>query len=142
MMLIVLIFIGMVSHFIYLENDIWYDRIYDIGVKFGKFQTIWGTVSRIFKNNVCRKTQLKFLKVMVVPVRFYCSELWRATKNQDSKIQASKIAFLRRVKKFSKQCVLNSSSSTPQILLRCPRFGYEKYGSHCLATGRPDCKKN
>ena len=54
----------LVSHFNYLGNDSGYDSIYDIDVKSGKFQSIWGTVNRIFRNKVRWDIKLKFYKVM------------------------------------------------------------------------------
>ena len=61
-----------VRHYNYLENDIRYDRNYDIDVKLGKFQTVCGTIDRISRN--------KFYKVMAVPVLSYGCDVWTATK--------------------------------------------------------------
>ena len=41
-----------VNHFNYLVNDTGYHRNYDVDFKLDKFQTIYGTINRGFRNKV------------------------------------------------------------------------------------------
>lgn len=94
--------IEQVNHFNYLGHDIGYDKDHDIDIKLAKFQRICGTINRTCKNKFRRDTKLKFYKVMAIPVISYGSEMWTATKKQESKIQASEMKFLRGVKGCTK----------------------------------------
>ena len=58
-----------VSYFNYSENDIGYDRNYDIDVISGKFQKICGTTNRTFTDKVRRDSKLRFYKVIAA---LYC----------------------------------------------------------------------
>ena len=68
-----------VSHFNFLIKDIGYDRNCDIDVKLGKFQTISGTINRIFKNKARQDTKIKFYKFMTIPILLHGCELWTTT---------------------------------------------------------------
>ena len=44
---------------------------YSIDIYLGTFQTICGTINRIFRNKVCRDPKVKFYKVRVFPILSY-----------------------------------------------------------------------
>ena len=55
-----------VNRFNYWGNNIGYYRNSDIDVKLGKFQTICGIINCVFRNKVCRDTNLSCTKLWPV----------------------------------------------------------------------------
>ena len=54
-----------------------------------------GTISRTLKGKTQLSTQIKFYKVMVVPVMMYGSENWSLNRSDKRKIKAAEMRFLR-----------------------------------------------
>lgn len=67
-----------ISHFNYLGEggDIDYNKNYDIALKLGKFLTICGTINHIFINKICRETNLKLYKVIMVSALPYVCNIY------------------------------------------------------------------
>ena len=53
------------------------------------------TTSRTLKGKTQLSTQIKFYKVMAVPVLMYGSENWSLTRSDKRKIEAAEMRFLR-----------------------------------------------
>lgn len=94
--------IQQLKHFSYLGCDISYDYDEDINNKVSKFQGICGTINRTLRNKVRKETQLKFYKVLAVPVILYGSESWILRRKDESKITAAEMRFLRSVEGVSR----------------------------------------
>ena len=54
-----------------------------------------GTISRTLKGKTQLSTQIKFYKVMAVPVLMYGSENWSLNRSDKRKIEAAEMRFLR-----------------------------------------------
>ena len=54
-----------------------------------------GTISRTLKRKTQLSTQIKFYKVMTVPVLMYGSENWSLNRSDKRKIEAAEMRFLR-----------------------------------------------
>ena len=54
-----------------------------------------GTISRNLKGKTQLSTQIKFYKVMAVPVLMYGSENWSLNRSNKRKIEAAEMRFLR-----------------------------------------------
>ena len=54
-----------------------------------------GTVSRTLKGKTQLSTQIKFYKVMAVPVLMYGSDNWPLNRSTKRKIEAAEMRFLR-----------------------------------------------
>ena len=57
--------------------------------------TLCGTISRTLKGKTQLSTQIKFYKVMAVPVLMYSSENWPLNRSDKRKIEAAEMRFLR-----------------------------------------------
>jgi hypothetical protein len=68
--------IQQVSSFNYLECNVIYKYDEDLNDKLCKFQNIYGLISRTLKKKTRKETNLKFYKIMAVPVLLYGSETW------------------------------------------------------------------
>ena len=53
------------------------------------------TISRTLKGKTQLSTQIKFYKLMAVPVMMYDSENWSLNRSDKTKIEAAEIRFLR-----------------------------------------------
>ena len=53
-----------------------------------------GTISRTLKGKTQLSTQIKFYKVMAVPVLMYGSENWSLNRSAKRKIEAAEMRFL------------------------------------------------
>ena len=53
-----------------------------------------GTISRTLKGNTQLSTQIRFYKVMAVPVLMYGSENWSLNRSDKRKIEAAEMRFL------------------------------------------------
>jgi hypothetical protein len=62
---------------------------------------ICGTIRRNLKKKR-KDTQLKFYKMMAVPVLMYGSEAWTIKKKDISRIQSAEMKFLRSVKRCTR----------------------------------------
>lgn len=89
--------IEQVSSFKYLGSMITYRKNMEIEKKLNKFQQICGTINRCLRNKTTRETKLKFYKTVAVPTLIYGSETWPLTKQEERKIEAAEMRFLRRV---------------------------------------------
>ena len=54
-----------------------------------------GTLSRTLKGKTQLSTQIKFYKMMAVPILMYGSENWSVNRSDKRKIEAAEIRFLR-----------------------------------------------
>ena len=63
--------------------------------KVNKFQRMCGIISRTLKQKIQLTTQIKFYKLMVVPVLMYGSENWSLNRSAKKKIEAAEMRFLR-----------------------------------------------
>ena len=54
-----------------------------------------GTISRTLKGKTQLSTQIKFYKVMAVPVLMYGNENWSLNRSDKRKIEVAKMRFLR-----------------------------------------------
>jgi hypothetical protein len=70
----------------------------DLNDKLSKFQKICGVISRTLKKKTRKETNLKFYRIMAVPVLLYGSETWIPRKRDWNMIQAAEIKYLRTVK--------------------------------------------
>ena len=61
----------------------------------GKFQRMRGTISITLKGKTQLSTQIKFHKVMAVPVLMYGSENWSLNRSDKRKIEAAEMRLLR-----------------------------------------------
>ena len=55
------------------------------------------TINRTLKGKAQLSTQIKFYKVMAVPVLMYGSEKWSLRRSDKRKIEASEMRFLRPI---------------------------------------------
>jgi hypothetical protein len=94
--------IEQVSHFNYLGCDVSYKADNDIKMKLHKYQYICGTIHRTLTNKTRKDTMLKFYKTMATPVLLYGCESWVPSQKDNSRIQATEMKFLRRVKGITK----------------------------------------
>lgn len=85
-----------INCFNYLGCNVSYIKNEDMRNKINKFNQMCGTIKRNLKNTR-KETKLKFYKVMAVPVLLYGSECWTMTKQDEKKIEAAEMRFLRHV---------------------------------------------
>ena len=64
-------------------------------LKVNKFQIMCDTISRTLKGKTQLSTQIKFYKVMAVPVLMYGSENWSLNRSDKKKIEAAETRFLK-----------------------------------------------
>ena len=67
--------------------------IFNINNKANKLQRTCGTISRTLKGKTQLSTQIKFYKVMAVPVLMYGSENWSLNISDKRKTEAAKMRF-------------------------------------------------
>ena len=63
--------------------------------KVNKFQRMCGTISRTLKGKTQLSSQIKFYKVMAVPVLMYGSKNWSLNRSYKRKIEADELRFLK-----------------------------------------------
>jgi hypothetical protein len=66
--------------------------------KLSKFQNICGVIARTLKNKTRKETNLKFYKIMAVPVLLYGSETWTLRKRDWNRIQVAEMKYLKAAK--------------------------------------------
>jgi hypothetical protein len=87
--------IEQVRDFNYLGcNTSYYERK-EVNNKVNKFQRMCGTISRTLKGKTQFSIQMKFYKVMAVPVLMYGSENWSLNLSDKRKIEAVEMRFSR-----------------------------------------------
>ena len=64
---------------------------------------MYGAIRRTLKNKTRKDTQLKFCRVMAVPMLLYGTESWITRKRDKNRIQAAEMKFLRSAKGCSEQ---------------------------------------
>jgi hypothetical protein len=70
----------------------------DLNDKLSKFQNVCGVIARTLKKKTRKETNLKFYKIIAVPVLLYGSETWTLRKRDWNRIQATEKKYLRTVK--------------------------------------------
>jgi hypothetical protein len=90
--------IQQVSNFNYLGCNVTYKHDEDLNDKLSKFQNICGIIARALMKKTRKERDLKFYKIMAVPVLLYGSETWTPRKTDWNRIQAAEIKYLRTVK--------------------------------------------
>jgi hypothetical protein len=85
-------------HFNYLGCDISYEKDNEVDNKLAKFRNVCGTIHKYLKHKARKDSRLKFYKTIAVPILIYGSEAWALSKRGESKMQSSKMLFLRSVK--------------------------------------------
>jgi hypothetical protein len=80
-----------VSNFNYLGCNVTYKYDEHLNVKLSKFQNICGVIARTLKTKTRKETNLKFYKIMAVPVLLYGSETWTLRKKDWNRIQAAEM---------------------------------------------------
>ena len=66
----------------------------EVNNEINKFQRMCGAVSRTIRGKTQLSTQIKFYKVMTVPVLVYGSENWSINRSDKRKIEAAEMRFL------------------------------------------------
>ena len=84
-----------VKDFNYLGCNITYCERKEVNNKINKFQRLCGVISRNLKGKTQLSTQIKFYKVMAVPVLMYGSDNWFLNRSDKRKIEAAEIRVLR-----------------------------------------------
>jgi hypothetical protein len=67
----------------------------DLNDKLSKFQNICGVIVRTLKMKTGTETNLKFYKMMAVPVLLHGSETWTPRNREWNRIQAAEMKYLR-----------------------------------------------
>jgi hypothetical protein len=62
---------------------------------------MWGNFKNV-KNKTRKETNLKFYKVMAIPVLLHGCEIWTLKKTDCNRIQAAEMKYLRTVKGCTK----------------------------------------
>ena len=83
--------------FNYLGCNISYCERKEVNNKVNKFQRMCGSISRTLKRKTQLITQIKFYKVMTVPVLMYGSENWSLNRSGKRKIEAAEMRILRPI---------------------------------------------
>jgi hypothetical protein len=86
-----------ISSFKYLGFNVSYYRKEDINIELSKFQRMCGTVRRTLRQKTLQSTQLKFYKIMAVPMLTYASENWAINRSDKRKTELAEMKFLRSV---------------------------------------------
>ena len=88
--------IEQVRDFNYLGFNISYCESKEVNNKVSKFQRICSTISRTLKGKTQLSTQIKFYKVMAVPLLMYDSENWSLKRSDKRKIESGEMRFLEQ----------------------------------------------
>jgi hypothetical protein len=84
-----------VSNFNYLGCNVTHKYGEDLN---DKLSNICAVTARTMKKKTRKETNLKFFKIMEVPVLLYGSETWTLRKTDWNRIQAAEMKYLRAVK--------------------------------------------
>jgi hypothetical protein len=82
-----------VCNFNYLGFKVTYNYDEDLNDTLSKFQNICGVIVRTLKKKTREETNLKFYKIMAVPVLLYGSETWIPRKRDWARIQAAEMKY-------------------------------------------------
>ena len=93
--------IGHVRDFNYLGCNICNCERKEVNNRVNKFQRTCGTISRTLKGKKQLSTQIKFYKMMAVPVLVYGSENWSLNRSDKRKIEAAEMRFLRPLVEYT-----------------------------------------
>jgi hypothetical protein len=66
----------------------------DKNIKLRKFQRICGVIRRTLRQKTLQSTQLKFYKVVAVPMLTYASEKWTMNRSDKRQIESAEMKFL------------------------------------------------
>ena len=80
-----------------------------------KFQRMCGTLSLTLKGKTQLSTQIKFYKVMAVPVLMYGRENWSLNRSDKRKIEAAVMRFLRPMVEYTLWVKKRSSDIREQL---------------------------
>lgn len=86
-----------VQGFNYLGYDISYSYENDLEQMLSRFQT----VPRVLKKKAIKYTQIKFYKVIAVPVAVYGSEDQTLNRSERRKIETAEMSFLRHISGYT-----------------------------------------
>lgn len=89
--------IEQVNTFKYLGCSITYGKKSEIENKLNIFNYFCGTIRRTLGKKVRKETLLKFYKAMAIPAFTYGCECWTLNKDQERRIEAGEMKFLRYV---------------------------------------------
>jgi hypothetical protein len=81
------------SSFKYLGFNVSYCLKEDINIKLNKFQIMCGTVRRTLRQKTSQNTQLKFYKIIAVPMLTYASENWTINRSDKKQIESAEMKF-------------------------------------------------
>jgi hypothetical protein len=86
--------IEQVSSFKYLGFNVSYCLKEDINIK---FQRMCRMIRRTLRQKTLQSTQLKFYKIMAVPMLTYAGKNWTINQSDKKKIASAEMKFLRSV---------------------------------------------
>jgi hypothetical protein len=69
----------------------------DINIKLNKFQRMCGTIQRTLRQKTLQSTQLKYYKIMAVPMLTYASENWTINRSDKNKTESGEMKFLHSI---------------------------------------------
>jgi hypothetical protein len=101
--------IEQVSSFKYLGFNVSYCLKEDINIKLNKCQRMCGTIRKTLRQKTPQSTQLKFYKIMAVPMLTYASENWTINRSDRKKIESAEMKFIRSVAGYT---LLDQKQST------------------------------
>jgi hypothetical protein len=87
--------IEQVSNFNYVGCNVTYKYDEDLNYKLSKFQNICTVTARTLKTKTRKETNVKFYKIMAVPVLLYGSETWTLRKRDWNRTQTAEMKYLR-----------------------------------------------
>ncbi|XP_039280957.1 uncharacterized protein LOC120350635 [Nilaparvata lugens] len=125
-----------VKCFNYLACRISFDREDDVSEKLTKFSAVCGAIRRTIGKKTRQATQMKFYRLMAVPIIAYGSEAWVSMKKTESRIQAAEMRFLRAVKGYTKLDYIRNEVIRTELnvesLLQILKKSREDWSSHLL----------
>jgi hypothetical protein len=94
--------IQQVSDFNYLGCNVTYYYDEDLNKRINTFQSTCGVISRMLKRETGKETNLKFYKVMAIPLLLYYCKTWTLKKRDRNRIQAAEMKYLRTARGCTK----------------------------------------
>jgi hypothetical protein len=107
--------IEQVKNFNYLGCDIPYNYDDDLQNELHKFQYMCGAIKRTLINKTRKDTQLKFYKIMEVPVLLYGCENWALNRVDRRKIETAEMKCLRRVAGFTLRDEVRNTATREEL---------------------------
>jgi hypothetical protein len=99
----------------------------DIHNKLYKFSSVCGKLRRTFKTKTGKTTQMKFYKVMALPVLLYGRETWTIKTKDMNKIQATEMRYLRLVKGCTKLDHIKNEDVRKELDIDSTQYKIENY---------------